>query len=552
MKGLFRLILPLALTLLTMGCPSGAAKPEILFLITLDTTRADALELSAANSATPHFARLAQAGFYFSNAYTLTPITLPSHASMFFSQPPHRLKVYNNGQPRPIPYPSLAQTLKSNGFKTGAAISLGVLKAEYGISKGFDTYHENFKPFLWMRTAQEVTEDAIALISQTEAAKKKGERSFYWLHYSDPHEPYFPPGDGGRFAIRLNNRELYGCRSTDQPAVHLEFTLSPGENTLELETVLPAILGNFPAASFQYVKFRAFSLVSCEPDAPDAPNPIINFPADWTSKPEKEDLHYYSTSPRSTLTLANPRPTPLKVRLKFVYSLFTGEESRKTFYHEEVKYMDAQFGVLLAFLEKQGLYEKAAFVIVGDHGEGLGEYNNHYGHIHYLNKVYTHVPLIISGVGVSPRAPETAAVSTLDIAPTLLSLANVPPPGSMLGQSLLTPAKHPRNILLETYSPEAYFDSFSLIRHPWQIIFNPGLKTGKLQFINLAEDAAGVRDLNPENQATPINESPEQKKIRMELIQEILKISRILTATKGKIGKSSERHREILKSLGYL
>ena len=121
----------------------------------------------------------------------------------------------------------------------------------------------------------------------------------------------------------------------------------------------------------------------------------------------------------------------------------------------------------------------------------------------------------------------------------------------MLGQSLLK-SLTPKKLLLETYSPEAYFDAFSLIDYPWQIIFYPGRREGKLEFIDLKTDPLGTINLNNIKNITGKTNTDEIKKIKARLINSILKISRIITATKGKIGMSSERHREILQSLGYL
>ena len=216
--------------------------------------------------------------------------------------------------------------------------------------------------------------------------------------------------------------------------------------------------------------------------------------------------------------------------------------SRVRLYRQEVRYMDSQLGQLIAFLKENHIYKKSAFIVMGDHGEGLGEYNRHYGHIHYLHKIYTQVPLIISGPGIKQRGEQDALVSTLNIAPTILDMAGVKAPAFMEGQSLLKPLK-PKKLLLETYSPEAYFDSFSIIDYPYQVVFYPGRTDEQLEYINLEKDSWGT---------TNIKDFMEDKKIKAELLESILKISRIITATKGKAGKINERHKEILESLGYI
>lgn len=532
------------------GCGFNSGDtPRRIFLVTLDTTRADFINYRLTdNTLTPHFAQLASEGQYFENAYAPTPITLPSHASIFYSMPPHRLKIYNNGQVQKVPRPTVTQLLKGKGFQTGAVISLGVLKSDFGLAKGFQHYVENFKPYMWIKKAGDVNRDMTALIKKMEAAEKEDDtKSFYWLHYSDPHEPYFPPCEDGDFSVSLEGKTLFTCRSTEQAAVNLELQLQPGPNKLVLNTTVPTVLKDYAVVP-EYIKYRELTLT------PPKGGVTIVPPTNWSKKPGAEGTDYYSDDLRSELTLHNNTPKPVTARLRFHYGMHVNDAARKRFYKEEIKYMDRMFGEFIAFLKKEGLYEGSAFIIIGDHGEGLGEYRDHFGHIHFLNKVYSRVPFLAAGAGIPKVGKREALVSTLNIAPTILDLAGIDKPGFMLGQSILKPfpVKSPKKLLLETYSPEAYFDAFSLIDYPWQIVFYPGRKTNKLEFFNLKNDLSGTLDLNNINNVTDEARSDSVRKRKTGLINEVLKISRIITATKGKFGKSIERHREILKSLGYL
>jgi arylsulfatase A-like enzyme len=152
------------------------------------------------------------------------------------------------------------------------------------------------------------------------------------------------------------------------------------------------------------------------------------------------------------------------------------------------------------------------------------------------------VPLIVSGRGIKLRGERDELVSNLNIAPTILDLAGIKKPEFMDGRSLLKSLK-PKKLLLETYSPEAYFDAFSIIDYPYQILFFPGREEEKIEYINLEKDTWGT---------TNIKDFMENKKIKAELLEAVLKISRIITATKGKPGKINDRHKEILESLGYI
>jgi choline-sulfatase len=100
-------------------------------------------------------------------------------------------------------------------------------------------------------------------------------------------------------------------------------------------------------------------------------------------------------------------------------------------YDGEIAAMDDQIGVLLSKLPKD-----VDVVVVGDHGEMLGEHGElHHGLLLY--RAARRVPLIMAGPGVpAGRAPE-CLVRTVDIAPTLLTLAGLPAPAGLDGQSLL-------------------------------------------------------------------------------------------------------------------
>ncbi len=100
-------------------------------------------------------------------------------------------------------------------------------------------------------------------------------------------------------------------------------------------------------------------------------------------------------------------------------------------YDGEIAYMDEQIGVLL-----QKLPAAADVVAVGDHGEMLGEHGE-LTHGLLLYRGVRRVPLILAGPGIPAGAVRNTLVRTVDVTPTLLSLAGVAPPADLDGQSLL-------------------------------------------------------------------------------------------------------------------
>jgi len=105
-------------------------------------------------------------------------------------------------------------------------------------------------------------------------------------------------------------------------------------------------------------------------------------------------------------------------------------------YDGEIAYADSALGQFLAYLKKQGWYDGALIIAVGDHGEGLGEHRED-THGIFLYDSTTHVPLLVK----LPKGEEAGKVvepqvRTIDIVPTILDLVSVAMPPKLDGASL--------------------------------------------------------------------------------------------------------------------
>jgi arylsulfatase A-like enzyme len=138
-------------------------------------------------------------------------------------------------------------------------------------------------------------------------------------------------------------------------------------------------------------------------------------------------VHYWD--PHDTEILPPP-----EIVSRFVSSNQTRPEQRRAAYLAEVHYMDMQFGRLLEALKEQGLYDETIVVVVGDHGEGLGDHGWWYHRILYQEQI--HVPLIIRVPGWPRGVAVGDLVSTTDIAPTVLEVLGLPAPSNTAGRSL--------------------------------------------------------------------------------------------------------------------
>jgi choline-sulfatase len=118
-------------------------------------------------------------------------------------------------------------------------------------------------------------------------------------------------------------------------------------------------------------------------------------------------------------------------------------------YDGEIAYADSALGGFVAYLKKKGWYDQALVIVVGDHGEGLGEHNEE-THGIFLYDSTTHIPLIVKlpARQSGDKFVETQ-VSTTDILPTVLDVLRLPPPAHLDGVSL-----------------EPYFDGTSTAARP--------------------------------------------------------------------------------------
>jgi arylsulfatase A-like enzyme/Tfp pilus assembly protein PilF len=168
----------------------GAAttpRPSIL-LVTLDTTRADAIGPDARGVQTPAYTAIAARGLRFRQAYAAVPETLPSHTSMLTGLYPAGHGVHENGRQVPAGVPVAPERLRAAGYRTAAFVSSFVLARRFGLARGFETYDDEQPQGRSERGARETTDRAIEFLRRQTARPW-----FIWVHYFDPHHPYQPP-----------------------------------------------------------------------------------------------------------------------------------------------------------------------------------------------------------------------------------------------------------------------------------------------------------------------------------------------------------------------
>jgi len=182
------------LPLLSCGQEARWARPDPVnvVIVMVDTLRADHMSAYGYDrETTPFIKRFASQGFIFEHARSQASCTFPSVNSLLSSRNPSiftRQEVDQLGIPEE--YPSIAEILRENGYRTIAVSASPIVRATPsdfnpmgGFGSGFEVFVED--P-LWRPGAQV----SRAVMHQLDTIE---EPFFLYAHYMDPHGPYQPP-----------------------------------------------------------------------------------------------------------------------------------------------------------------------------------------------------------------------------------------------------------------------------------------------------------------------------------------------------------------------
>ena len=410
-------------------------------LIVIDTLRSDVLgSYGGAGGHSPHMDELAASGVRFERAYSHIPITVPSHSSMFTSLLPTEHAALNNGHVLNASHVTLAERLRDDTYRrTSAFVSLGVLKAHFGVAQGFDEYYDTFGRD-WWKTAEEINGAVLPWLADRDAA----EPFFLWAHYSDPHEPYSPPGrDYPELIVRTEDgieTSVIANGSTWRVPLDVE------EDTTRV-TVSSSDRLEWPIR-LNGLRTNEGATVTCEKGCRErSPAPGIV---------------EYAVVPPASFSIEHPagETKPAWIQFRPVENLPPSEIRVR--YLEEVEYVDRAIGELVIALRERG--DNPLIILTADHGEELGEHGGA-GHVTRLYDTTLRVPLIFSWPGVLPEGVVVEdPVSHIDLLPTIFELLKIPDTETRSGRSLVPQllarpgVVEPRPIVAETFRPESRKD----------------------------------------------------------------------------------------------
>lgn len=147
-------------------------------------------------------------------------------------------------------------------------------------------------------------------------------------------------------------------------------------------------------------------------------------------------------------------------------------------YDGEILFTDREVGRLVEALRRHDLLESSALVLVGDHGEGIGQHDVvHHGDVW---DEQLRVPLLMRVPGQAPRRV-AKLMSILDVFPTLLAMVEIPGAQAYLeqasGRDVFGPGTDDRRLLAQNSLgwEQAGFDVvFSLTGERWKYIRSQG------------------------------------------------------------------------------
>lgn len=398
---------------------SESTPPNILVLLA-DELRADALGCTGnPDVKSPHIDGLAEDSVVFSNAYCTQPVCTPARASLLTGLYPHTHGCYANNAPLSKQKATIAEML-GDAYHS-AWHGKWHLGDEITAQRGFED---------WVSI-----EDAIyrPYYSQPEDLKKRSDYHYFLQNYG------FVPDETAFDGVRTFSRETTAVMPSRYTKAHF--------------------LGQ-TASSFlhNYDKSKPFFLAVSflEPHMPfwgpfnDHYDPMALSVSESFCHPPGSD------APLRNRLLAGQYPTAGYAG----FELNTEAQWRRVLanYYGLVSLIDLAIGQILSALKASGHLENTIVILTADHGDMMGNHALLEKGVMYEESV--RVPLIIrmpNNADATQYIPER--ISQIDLAPTLLDLAQQPIPDDLQGKSI-APVLHgeasmkPEDVVVEWNSDQ--------------------------------------------------------------------------------------------------
>jgi iduronate 2-sulfatase len=390
MRALFSPFRFLCLNTLLLVTPSRAAEPaprwNVLF-IAVDDLRPEETASGTAILKTPNIDRIAARGTTFERAYCQQAVCSPSRTSLMTGRRPDATRVWDlethfrKALPDAV---TVAQHFKNNGYFT------------QGIGKifhhGFDDRPSWSVPWQEPKAQQYASPEALKALADPANRDTRGKPRGPATECADVPDETYKDGQVARLAVQA----LSELKQKGQP-----FFFAVGMARPHLPFVAPKKYWDLYDPKAIYTP--AFQM-------------LPKGTPDFTGHSNGE-LRSYSDMPKS-----GPISEALARHLRHGY-------------YASASYMDAQVGLVLDALEKEGLSQNTAVVLWGDHGWQLGEHGLWHKHTNF--EVAVRAPLLISVPNQKAPGKKTRSLAEfLDVYPTLADVCGLPVPAGLDGVSL--------------------------------------------------------------------------------------------------------------------
>jgi arylsulfatase A-like enzyme len=177
-----------------LGHPSfeNNESPRLVVFLLIDALRADVLgAYGNSPSPSPEIDKMASQGAVFDKAYTASPFTLTSVASIFTGAYPWQHKVMFSSEAGLVlsdPVPKLVEKFQNAGYHTAAFSGTYFFMSRNGYAEGFDHFDETCAGAFFRESAACLNKRMVPWIKH-----HRNRDVFLYIHYVDPHAPYYPP-----------------------------------------------------------------------------------------------------------------------------------------------------------------------------------------------------------------------------------------------------------------------------------------------------------------------------------------------------------------------
>lgn len=369
-----------------MPTDSEKQSPNVLFLVS-DAARARNFSVYGYDRPTsPNLEQIASESTLYTNAIATAPWTVPSHASMFTGVYTSKHHATRSSPSIRSDLNTLPELLQREGYKTYCITANQLLASNNGLNDGFDETYITTRLFPTstkygpVKTSFRENGVGTTLLSDlVEFIRDDGSfRDIANLGY--------------KFVVSQAGSDVVGERRR-----------TPKGSEANVEKLVD-VMADEDEPFFAYLNFMETHLKYLPPKKHlSSVAPSEHSDADYSDVNQDPRLYNYANAVEMT---------------EEDFALL------QSFYDGTIRHTDYLIGKLYRELSDRDLLENTMFIVVGDHGENLGDFGR-MGHSLSLNDAVLRVPLLISYPDSTDSVTVDSLVQTHDLFSTILETSGI-------------------------------------------------------------------------------------------------------------------------------